>query len=57
MNEKTMRAAGELIRYQASEVFADEEPHLKEVYITVKMNRTDVPTVDIIKTYQIDTES
>lgn len=57
MNEKTMRAAGELIRYQASEIFAEEEPHLKEVYITVRMNRTDIPTVDITKTYQIDTES
>jgi len=53
MNEKTMRAAGELIKYQASEVFADEEPRLQEVYITVRMNRNDVPTVDITKTYQI----
>lgn len=53
MNEKTMRVAGELIRYQASEVFAAEEPNLQEVYITVRMNRTDIPTVDITKTYQI----
>lgn len=53
MNERTMRVAGELIKHQASEVFADEEPCLQEVYITVRMNRNDVPTVDITKTYQI----
>lgn len=56
MNENTMRAAGELIRYQASEVFTDEEPHLQEVYITVRMNRSDAPTVDITKTYRVDVE-